>query len=60
MVQDLITQFTSGGIRDERLLQAMAAVPRENFIDEALTQSLRQCCAADWLQADYLPAVYGG
>ena len=37
VVQDLITQLRQAGIRDERLLQAMAAVPRENFVDEALT-----------------------
>ena len=49
VVQDLITQLRQAGIRDERLLQAMAAVPRENFVDEALTH-----------KADHLPAVYGG
>lgn len=37
VVQDLITQLRQAGIRDERLLQAMTAVPRENFVDEALT-----------------------
>ncbi|BAE73804.1 protein-L-isoaspartate O-methyltransferase [Sodalis glossinidius str. 'morsitans'] len=33
--QTLLAQLRQQGIRDERLLQAMEAVPREHFIDEA-------------------------
>lgn len=33
--QMLLVQLRQQGIRDERLLQAMEAVPREHFIDEA-------------------------
>ncbi|CAJ0995325.1 Protein-L-isoaspartate O-methyltransferase [Sodalis praecaptivus] len=33
--QTLLAQLRQQGIRDERLLQAMEAVPRERFIDEA-------------------------
>lgn len=34
-MQTLLTQLRQQGIQDERLLQAMAAVPRERFVDEA-------------------------
>ncbi|RAT14736.1 MULTISPECIES: protein-L-isoaspartate(D-aspartate) O-methyltransferase [Lonsdalea] len=34
-VQTLLDQLSQQGIKDERLLQAMAAVPRERFVDEA-------------------------
>lgn len=34
-VQTLLTQLHQQGIQDERLLQAMASVPRERFVDEA-------------------------
>ena len=34
-VQTLLEQLSQQGIKDERLLQAMAAVPRERFVDEA-------------------------
>lgn len=36
VVRDFITQLQQFGIRDERLLEAIAQVPRENFVDEAL------------------------
>ncbi|CAI1727557.1 Protein-L-isoaspartate O-methyltransferase [Serratia proteamaculans] len=35
-MQTLLTQLRQLGIRDERLLQAIEAVPRERFVDEAL------------------------
>lgn len=35
-MQTLLAQLRQQGIQDERLLQAMAAVPRERFVDEAL------------------------
>ncbi|MGQ8775122.1 protein-L-isoaspartate(D-aspartate) O-methyltransferase [Serratia sp. NA_112.1] len=35
-MQTLLTQLRQQGIRDERLLQAIEAVPRERFVDEAL------------------------
>ncbi len=35
-MQTLPTQLRQQGIRDERLLQAIEAVPRERFVDEAL------------------------
>ncbi|QIZ50138.1 protein-L-isoaspartate(D-aspartate) O-methyltransferase [Dickeya zeae] len=34
-VQTLLEQLRQQGIQDERLLQAMASVPRERFVDEA-------------------------
>ncbi|MCI4235761.1 protein-L-isoaspartate(D-aspartate) O-methyltransferase [Dickeya dianthicola] len=34
-VQTLLAQLHQQGIQDERLLQAMASVPRERFVDEA-------------------------
>lgn len=35
-MQTLLTQLRQQGIREERLLQAIEAVPRERFVDEAL------------------------
>ncbi|BFO08354.1 protein-L-isoaspartate(D-aspartate) O-methyltransferase [Serratia rubidaea] len=35
-MQTLLAQLRQQGIQDEKLLQAMAAVPRERFVDEAL------------------------
>jgi len=35
-MQTLLTQLRQQGIRDERLLQSIDAVPRERFVDEAL------------------------
>lgn len=35
-MQTLLMQLRQQGIRDERLLQAIEAVPRERFVDEAL------------------------
>ncbi|MDW5501339.1 protein-L-isoaspartate(D-aspartate) O-methyltransferase [Pseudomonas lundensis] len=35
-MQTLLAQLRQQGIRDERLLQAIEAVPRERFVDEAL------------------------
>ncbi|CNF08181.1 protein-L-isoaspartate(D-aspartate) O-methyltransferase [Yersinia nurmii] len=35
-MQTLLQQLQQQGIRDERLLQAIEAVPRERFVDEAL------------------------
>ncbi|KAA8997599.1 protein-L-isoaspartate(D-aspartate) O-methyltransferase [Affinibrenneria salicis] len=34
-MQTLLTQLRQHGIKDERLLQAIEAVPRERFVDEA-------------------------
>lgn len=36
-IQTLLTQLKQLGIRDERLLAVMATVPREYFIDEAMS-----------------------
>ncbi len=36
-VQTMLKQLVGQGIRDERVLQALASVPRERFIDEALS-----------------------
>lgn len=36
-VQTMLKQLVGLGIRDERVLQALASVPRERFIDEALS-----------------------
>ncbi|MBK5072116.1 protein-L-isoaspartate(D-aspartate) O-methyltransferase [Budviciaceae bacterium CWB-B4] len=36
-MQTLLKQLVGQGIRDERVLQAIASVPRELFIDEALS-----------------------
>lgn len=36
-VQSLIEQLIQFGIRDEMVLRAIAAIPREHFIDEALS-----------------------
>ncbi len=38
-MQKLLMQLRQQGIRDERLLQAIEAVPRERFIDEAFEHS---------------------
>ncbi len=35
-MQTLLTQLRRAGIRDEKLLRAIEAVPRERFVDEAL------------------------
>lgn len=35
-MQTLLTQLRQQGIRDEKLLRAIEAVPRERFVDEAL------------------------
>ncbi|PVF12181.1 protein-L-isoaspartate(D-aspartate) O-methyltransferase, partial [Yersinia pestis] len=35
-MQTLLMQLRQQGIHDERLLQAIEAVPRERFVDEAL------------------------
>ena len=36
-MKDLLTMLKQHGINDERLLEAMSKVPRELFIDEALS-----------------------
>ncbi|AKJ41606.1 protein-L-isoaspartate(D-aspartate) O-methyltransferase [Pragia fontium] len=36
-MQTLLKQLVEQGIRDERVLQAIASVPREGFVDEALS-----------------------
>lgn len=38
-IQSLLTQLQQLGIRDERVLEAIASVPREKFIDEAFEHS---------------------
>ncbi len=35
-MKNLLTQLRQQGIKDERLLAAISAVPRERFVDEAL------------------------
>ena len=36
-MKDLLTMLKQHGIKDESLLEAMSKVPRELFIDEALS-----------------------
>ena len=38
-IQSLLNQLRQLGIRDERVLDAMAQVPRDKFIDEAFEHS---------------------
>ena len=38
-IQSLLNQLRQLGIHDERVLDAMAQVPREKFIDEAFEHS---------------------
>lgn len=40
-VQALLDQLRAQGIKDEQVLNALAAVPREKFIDEAFEQKAR-------------------
>ncbi|GAB1850312.1 hypothetical protein MyNCGM683_53190 [Achromobacter xylosoxidans] len=37
-VQALLDQLRAQGIQDEQVLNALAAVPREKFVDEAFEQ----------------------
>ncbi len=37
-VQALLEQLRAQGIQDEQVLNALAAVPREKFVDEAFEQ----------------------
>lgn len=46
-VQALLDQLRAQGIQDEQVLNALAAVPREKFVDEAFEQSLGQYRLAD-------------
>lgn len=41
-VQALLEQLRAQGIRDEQVLNALAAVPREKFIDEAFEHKARE------------------
>ena len=59
-VQALLDQLRAQGIQDELVLNALAAVPREKFVDEALNKSLGQYRLADRSGADNFAAVYGG
>lgn len=40
-VQALLDQLRAQGIQDEQVLNALAAVPREKFVDEAFEQKAR-------------------
>ena len=37
LMKELLAQLRQQGIHDERLLDALALVPRERFVDEALS-----------------------
>ena len=59
-VHTLLEQLRAQGIRDELVLDALAAVPREKFIDEAFEhKAWGQYCPADWSGADDFAALYG-
>ncbi|OCQ54663.1 Protein-L-isoaspartate O-methyltransferase [Photorhabdus australis subsp. thailandensis] len=50
-MQNLLTQLRQQGVKDERLLAAISAVPRERFVDEALAHKAYENTA--------LPIGYG-
>ena len=52
-------QLHSRGIRDERLLAAMAKVPREEFIaSEDAANAYGDFPPADWRGPDHFPALH--
>lgn len=59
-VESLLNQLRTQGIVDERVLEAIALVPREKFVDEAFEHKAWENTALPIGQADHLPAVYGG
>lgn len=59
-VQALLDQLRAQGIQDEQVLNALAAVPRENSLMKRLNKSLGQYRLADRSGADNFAAVYGG
>ena len=58
-VQALLDQLRAQGIQDELVLNALAAVPREKFVDEAFEQKPGTYRLADRSGADNFAAVYG-
>lgn len=60
-VESLLNQLRTQGIVDERVLEAIALVPREKFVDEAFEHKAWENTALPIGEgADHLPAVYGG
>ena len=59
-VESLLNQLRTQGIVDERVLEAIALVPREKFVDEAFEHKAWENTALPIGRADHLPAVYGG
>ena len=59
-VQALLDQLRAQGIQDEQVLNALAAVPRENSLMKRLNKSLGQYRFADRSGADNFAAIYGG
>lgn len=59
-VESLLNQLRTQGIVDERVLEAIALVPREKFVDEAFEHKAWENTALPIGGADHLPAVYGG
>ena len=59
-VESLLNQLRTQGIVDERVLEAIALVPRESLLMKPLNIKRGKHRAADWPRADHLPAVYGG
>ena len=52
-------QLRRRGIRDERVLDAMLEIPREEFVPpEARASAYRDDPIADRLRADHLPALH--
>lgn len=60
-VESLLNQLRTQGIVDERVLEAIAQVPREKFVDEAFEHKAWENTAlpiGQW--ANHLAALYGG
>jgi protein-L-isoaspartate(D-aspartate) O-methyltransferase len=59
-VESLLNQLRTQGIVDERVLEAIALVPREKFVDEAFEHrrgKTRRCLSAG---ANHLATLHGG
>ncbi len=60
-VESLLNQLRTQGIVDERVLEAIALVPREKFVDEAFEHKAWENTALPIGQGQTIsPAVYGG
>lgn len=59
-VQALLDQLRAQGIQDEQVLNALAAVPREKFVDEAFEQKAWDNIALPIGQGQTISQPYGG